>query len=197
MCELGETRVSRSTVTGFTLIELVVTMAVAAILLAMAVPSFNSFYDRARLRGAADDVVSLISTARGEAVKTGRDVSIAVGGTTDAWCVGANEAATPAVAGAFQASAACDCTSTAACSVDDIRRVVAATDYRGVGVATVGTSFQIDGKLGSLVNITAAPAVTMISPSGNYELQLEVSPLGQTRACVPSGKLAVSGYPAC
>ena len=53
---------------GFSLVELMVAVAVLAILLAAAAPSFAEFFDRARLRGAADDVTSLIATARGEAV---------------------------------------------------------------------------------------------------------------------------------
>ena len=53
---------------GFTLIELVVTLSVLAIILAFSISSFSEFFDRASVRGAADDMVSLVSTARGEAV---------------------------------------------------------------------------------------------------------------------------------
>jgi prepilin-type N-terminal cleavage/methylation domain-containing protein len=45
---------------GFTLIELMVTLAVMAVVLAAAAPSFADFFDKSRVRGAADGVISLI-----------------------------------------------------------------------------------------------------------------------------------------
>ena len=86
---------ARSRIKGVTLIELMVTIAVLAIVLAAATPSFTDFFDRYRLRGAVDDVVSVISNARAEAVKGDRDVAVSIGGTTGAWCVGANAAVEP------------------------------------------------------------------------------------------------------
>lgn len=76
----------RSECSGFTLIELMVTIAVLAILLAVALPSFADFFDKYRLRGAVDDVVSVISNARAESVKADRDVNISFGGTAPQWC---------------------------------------------------------------------------------------------------------------
>src|SRR5690606_12684667 len=82
---------------GFTVIELLITVAVVVVLLAVAVPSFIDFLEKARVKGAADDIVSMVSTVRAEAVKIGRDVTVSVGGTTTAWCVGANSAGVPAL----------------------------------------------------------------------------------------------------
>lgn len=184
-------------VTGFTLVELVVALAVAAILMALAIPSFNAFFERARLRGAIDDAVSMITTAKGDALKTSRDVTVSVGGSTAQWCIGANEASTPAAAAAYVSSAACDCTISGKCMVGGVRRVVDAVAYQGVSLGAVGTTFQIDGKLGTLVDIATTPKVLMVSPTGDYQLQLEVSPLGQARACVPSGQRPFPGFTSC
>ena len=181
---------------GFSLVELMISIAVMAILMALAVPSFSDFFDKARVRGAADRVVSLISTARGEAVKNGRNVTISMRGPTSNWCIGANEAPTPAVAAQFATSSPCDCRSGSACFVDGVRRVVESTEFSGVTASAATMSFVVDGKLGNLEPL-AASSVDLISPAGAYQARLTVSPLGQTRACVPAGQKSISGFPSC
>lgn len=56
---------------GFTLTELLVTVAVAAILLAVAVPSFRIFIQNAQLNTAADGLLGAIQQARSEAITRG------------------------------------------------------------------------------------------------------------------------------
>lgn len=54
---------------GFTLVELMVTLAVAIVLLVIAVPSFRSLTLSNKLTTAANDVVNAINVARMEAIK--------------------------------------------------------------------------------------------------------------------------------
>lgn len=54
---------------GFTIVELMITVAVAAVLLMIAVPSFKSITLSNRLNTAANDLVNAINVARMEAVK--------------------------------------------------------------------------------------------------------------------------------
>ncbi len=56
-------------VKGFTLVELMVTIAVAATLLVIAVPSFRSIINSNRLTTAANTVVNALNVARMEAIK--------------------------------------------------------------------------------------------------------------------------------
>ncbi|MHB1175653.1 MAG: GspH/FimT family pseudopilin [Sulfuriferula sp.] len=56
---------------GFTLIELLVTMAVAAILVSIAVPSFQTFFNRNRIAAVTNDYITAINYARSEAIKGG------------------------------------------------------------------------------------------------------------------------------
>jgi type IV fimbrial biogenesis protein FimT len=188
---------------GFTLIELMVTLAVMAILLALAVPSFNEFLQRARTRGTADAYVNLVTQARAAAVKSGRDVTIGVRGTASDWCLGANGAPTPASGAAFGTSAACDCTAASNCSVDGDQLVLQAADYQGATVDAVGGTVTIDGKLGlqQPTGATTIPSrVTLArinSPDNNYELEVQIAPMGQATACVPASSRPIQGYPAC
>ena len=56
-------------VKGFTMIELVVTMAVLAILVALAAPSFESVFNNNRLTGNANQLLTGLQSARMEAVR--------------------------------------------------------------------------------------------------------------------------------
>jgi type IV fimbrial biogenesis protein FimT len=61
---------------GFTIIELLVTMVVLAIVAAVAVPSFNSMVTNNRLAGEINDLVATINFARSEAITRGVSVVV-------------------------------------------------------------------------------------------------------------------------
>ena len=54
---------------GFTLVELMVTLSLLAVLLMVGVPSFQAFKRNSELTGAVNSFVALLATARGEAMK--------------------------------------------------------------------------------------------------------------------------------
>ncbi len=62
--------------TGFTLTELMVTLAIAAIILSQAVPSFTTMIQDNRIVTQANDLVTSLNIARSEAVKRGDRVTI-------------------------------------------------------------------------------------------------------------------------
>ena len=61
---------------GFTLVELMVTVALAAMLMAMAYPSFTSLTNNSRLTSAANEFVAAIQLARTEAIRLNRRVAL-------------------------------------------------------------------------------------------------------------------------
>ncbi|MEW5734149.1 MAG: prepilin-type N-terminal cleavage/methylation domain-containing protein, partial [Thermodesulfobacteriota bacterium] len=61
---------------GFTVIEVVTTMAIAAILLGIGVPSIVSYMPRLRLNGASRQLMFDMVEARMQAVKNACDVTV-------------------------------------------------------------------------------------------------------------------------
>lgn len=80
---------------GFTLIELMVTLAVAAILLTIGVPSFRDLMIKSRLSGQVQEFYGTLNFARSEAIKRGFSVSICkssngtscTGNWSDGWII--------------------------------------------------------------------------------------------------------------
>ena len=72
----------RSRRAGFTLIELMVTLSVAAILMAIAIPNIRNFLRNNRLTSGVNDLLHSIQVARTEAIKR-QQGNVVVCGTTD------------------------------------------------------------------------------------------------------------------
>src|SRR6516164_5432768 len=137
---------------GFTLIELMVTIAVVAVLAFMAAPTINDLIIKSRLRGATDDIVALLNNARGNAIKLERQINVSVQGTTS-WCAGGIAESGPANVGdaAVLANTPCDCAgSSSTCIVDNQNALVTSTNYQGVTLSSSGDIKFISTSSGGL-----------------------------------------------
>lgn len=179
---------------GFTLIELMVSIAVLAVIVAMAVPSFADFRQRRIAEGAADQLVSFWANARFEATKRNQLVKVVfLRADTGATCLGA----TPAVGATAALQAAdnttCDCFTAGACTISQYPGGQA--EWSGatwIADPTIGDDDSgvavINPKNGMLTEFSDAGRVTLRSPSDQYQYQLRVnlSGLGRMVICEPA-----------
>jgi len=172
-----------SSMRGFTLVELMIAVAVLAILAVAVAPSFNGFFDRYRVTRAADTFSSFLINTKSEAIKRNKPVRTVItssgGGAT--WCAGMTENAT------------CDCSTAGACQIDAADRVISSASFKGVKLKSPATGFAFDFKpqRGVLLD---NETVELESADG-LALKVIVSRVGRIKLCSPNGK--VGGYPAC
>lgn len=174
---------------GFTVIELVVTVAVMLVLMAIAQPSFESMRQRAILRGAGEHILGFWNQARLESAKRNALVKVGVVSNGSGLCLGAATTTDRAD------DEACDCfeTNTAAATYCDVGRFPAAQSEWGnvtlAGTPSLGSDLDglaiIEPKRTSLTDPTAAGAASFLAPPGrlSYRLNLRVDRFGRGMLC--------------
>lgn len=78
----------KRTLKGFTLIELMVTIAIASILLVVAVPNFTAYRRNAEVTSLTNTFLAALSAARGEAMKRGMNAFVVPTGNSTNWNAG-------------------------------------------------------------------------------------------------------------
>jgi len=68
--------IKRTTIRGFTLVEVLITIAIASILLTIAIPSFRYVTNSNRIAGEVNGLLGDLQFARAEAIKEGRTVTV-------------------------------------------------------------------------------------------------------------------------
>ena len=182
-------RGSHAHVMGVTLIELMVTLAVLAILMVVAIPSFVDFRERAAVRGAGDQLVSFWANAKLEALKRDRSIVVNIRKSGTQMCVGATTVAT-----------GCDCFTALACDVGQFpadNSAAAQAEWRGVtmlGQPTLGPTdnddvglASIDPKRGYLAASADVGGATIQSPGSNsFRLRFYIDRWSRPYLCAPT-----------
>ncbi len=154
---------------GFTLIELMVTIAVLAILLGIAIPSFQGTLDKRRIIGAAEQIYADLQYARSEAIKRNATVRVSFQTGTN-WCYG------------ITTLASCNCHTADNCQLDGVNKVVVGADFRNVTLSTGGvtTTVAFTPQRGTANALTAS---LLRSTSPALSVGVIVSSLGRVRIC--------------
>lgn len=159
---------------GLTLIELMIGLAILAVLLSLAVPSFQAYLQRQRLKAAALTLEVDLREARHEAVRRGAPLYLAwSGGSSSAdWCY------------AIATQADCPCTDTGPAPACALKRV-RASDLKGLSVQKV-QDLRLDP--GSGLTDQVGPAAVWQTRAGD-RVQVAMTALGRPQVCMLEGTL--------
>ena len=205
---------------GFTLVELMVTVAVVGVLITLALPSFMDLIERKHLGGAVEAVYEQLEFARSQAVKRSKPMLVDFyingdlsTGSTD-WSIGVTDKMAGCNAEDQDVSSADACTvdyDNDASTSDSMLMRVDGDDYKSITMSQA-TAFNAGGSntcpgtpsdpasqvcFRFLRGLADTGAYNFTSTNDTYTLQLQVDQMGRLSVCVPSGKKYMAGYEDC
>ena len=159
---------------GFTLLELMVALAIVAVLTTLALPSFGSMVARHRLKAAAEQLQMDLAELRLLSAQRAQPLHLDVSAGAQ-WCY------------ALAVASGCDCRVPQACQLKTVR----AHDHPGVTLLE-GDPLVVDARsTGALTHGRAA----LLQGSQGAQLRVGLTLLGRPKVCAPGS--AVPGYPGC
>ena len=150
---------------GFTLLELMIVVAIVGIVAAFAVPSYQNMIERNRLKQAAGSLLSDMQHARTEAIKRSQDIFVSrTTGNNGAWCYGVS-------------TAACNCAATpSTCTL----KTISGAGFPQTNLSSPNGNSTFSSRRGTI----GANGVTFSTT--NYVVRVVFSNVGRVRLCTPA-----------
>ncbi len=173
---------------GFTLVELIITIVIMVILAGIAAPSFLQSIDNRRLSGAAEAVKNAMHVARSQAFQRSTATCISVNkDAVDQWIV--------VEAGGCSSGACTDGT-------DGCLMQARSSEFPGV---TTGADFEeaifdpVRGTVQSFLDANEALGTVQLTSTRGSRLDVQLNLMGRARICAPSGGQGAGnlGYGPC
>ncbi|HSM69599.1 MAG TPA: GspH/FimT family pseudopilin [Xanthomonadales bacterium] len=181
---------------GFSLIEVMVTLVVLAIGLAMAFPNWEQSTQKRRLTSSAEQLAAFLSEAQGSAIKHNSELTVSLQHVSATeWCLGAVLGGT-----------ACDCTVTdttnaSFCAIDGAPQVLEQSLFGTTEMPahSTDTTFTFEPIRGIMANadLGNAHSYDLVSENDQFALQVNVLPTGRIRVCGYDSDKKVPGFADC
>ncbi|RDV29326.1 prepilin-type N-terminal cleavage/methylation domain-containing protein [Alteromonas aestuariivivens] len=166
---------------GLTLMELMITLALTAILLMTAIPSYTDYQRKQALRGSLSQLYFLFRKAQNLALAHQKPV-YAVIQTQNSWCIGLTE------------EPDCDCRVERHCQVEGESWQVSAPAPMRVTLDSL-TFANHRTRFDPVHGRAYGYAGTLILSDGQRKGKIVINNLGRVRMCMSQGLLG--GYPSC
>jgi prepilin-type N-terminal cleavage/methylation domain-containing protein len=177
---------------GFTLLELMITVTVSAILLSLALPGFTTFMDRYRLEGAVQELYSDLQFARSESVKRNQSVQIS-------FTTGASWSYTLASLGGVCTNTALSTTALKTTNFNAFAGTQITTVSLGGGSTTLvfqPVSSTVQNACANGSPLPAGSKIVFQSTQGRQAC-VHINLIGRTKLCSPAGTTYLLGFPQC
>lgn len=159
---------------GFTVVEMLIALAILGIIAALALPSFQQMLDNARVRGTADAIMSGLQLARAEAIRRNARVRFVLGAQA-AWSVELDA---------------------------DGSVIQARTASEGAGGLTVTATPNAATRVtfnsfGRVVDATPITRILLDASAQTHDLQIDISSGGLLRLCDPDPSIPAGDVRHC
>jgi type IV fimbrial biogenesis protein FimT len=180
---------------GFTLVEVLMTVVLLGIGMALALPSYRDMVEKRQVTNGAEQLASFINTAQGVAMKTNQVVTVSYSRSADNdWCVGA-----------ISGTTACDCTQTNEAAADYCQIATQpfilnnshAGDLELMHAMNGDGSYAFDPIRGLFMDLDDSLTVELRSPNEDFRLNLVVNSSGRVMLCSDGSEHAIPGYKTC
>ena len=193
-----------STNKGFTVIELLIAVAVLAIITSLALPSYRSIIEKRQVTRGAEQLGAFLGAVQIEAVKRSENITVSYSMTdSETWCVGIISGTTP-----------CDCTvtdiDTADCKIsgEDAIRIIDGNSLSYPGIMNGMSDLSDDGYFvfdpargliyaDDTLSAYDSAELKLLSDNGTYALNVQLSQTGRIRLCSDISAKQVPGYDVC
>lgn len=162
---------------GFTLVELMVVVAVLAALMSIGAPSFMEWIQNSRIRSAAESLQNGLQIARAEAVRRNTNVEFVLQGTKGAWTVRLQQGATFVQGSSAEGGANVTVASTPAGATT--------LTYNGMGRVSTGNA---DGSA-PITQLAVDLPAAVLPAAKTRDLRVTVGIGGEIRMCDPDAGL--------
>jgi type IV fimbrial biogenesis protein FimT len=215
----GKKEISRNK--GFTVIELMIALAVLAVITSLALPSYRTLLEKRQVTKGAEQFAAFLSSAKGEAVRLNNDVALSYSINGADWCIGFSNGQDACVCDDptdanycqieydYDRDGTVDASEPRVFSDDDFAvptTLNSITFADADGAALGSSSVMVYDSVRGMLEVrdassqAAQATLTLVSqPAGKYAMNVQVDRLGRISVCTPDtvDHMQVPGYEEC